>query len=111
MCQFFFLVHCSSQQPSKQSLTRNLNHRHIDSKYPIDLTPKIQPKYTARARRARIEGRILLALVISKEGKVLRVQITGKKLGYGLDESAISVYKRKRFIPAKKTEKQSYRGS
>jgi TonB family protein len=47
------------------------------------------PSYTQPARAARVEGIILLEIVVRKDGTVGNAKII-RGLGYGLDESAIS---------------------
>ncbi len=49
---------------------------------------KPRPAYTEEARKARIEGRLLLAAIIRKDGTVDGFRIL-RGLGYGLDDSAI----------------------
>ncbi len=67
---------------------------------PIDLEPHIIPGYTERARSAGIEGTVVLELIISDEGEVLRAKVVSKKLGYGLDQSAVETYEKKKFKPS-----------
>jgi len=57
------------------------------------------PAYTQEARHARIEGIILMQVVIRKDGQVANVRVL-QGLGYGLDESAIETISRDwRFAP------------
>jgi protein TonB len=67
---------------------------------PVDLSPGVRPEYTAEARAQGITGTMTLELIISETGEVLRVRSVGKKLGAGLEESAIAVYRTKRFSPS-----------
>ncbi|MCX7997824.1 MAG: energy transducer TonB [Leptospiraceae bacterium] len=67
---------------------------------PIDLTPNVKPEYTEEARAQGITGTITLEVVIADTGEVLQVRSVGKKLGAGLEESAIATYKKKRFSPS-----------
>ncbi len=67
---------------------------------PIDLKPGEKPLYTEDARSAGITGTITLEVIIAETGEVLRVRSVGKKLGFGLEESAIKTYKRKKFSPS-----------
>ena len=67
---------------------------------PVDLSPQIKPEYTAAARAEGKEGTLTLEVVVSSQGKVLRVKSIGKKLGFGLDEAAIKAFKSKKFKPA-----------
>jgi TonB family protein len=57
------------------------------------------PPYTEEARKARIEGVVLLQAIIRKDGTVDSFKVI-KSLGYGLDESAIQTISSKwRFKP------------
>lgn len=76
------------------------NHLMANATAPIDLNPSVTPEYTARARAAGIEGTIILELIISDEGEVLRAKPVGKTLGMGLEQSAIACYERKRYKPS-----------
>lgn len=67
---------------------------------PVDLTPQITPQYTAAARNAGIEGTIVLEIVLSEKGKVLRARPVGKRLGHGLEGAAIAAFKAKEFKPS-----------
>jgi TonB family protein len=58
------------------------------------------PDYTKEAREARIEGVVVLSVIIRDDGTVDNI-VVNKGLGYGLDESAIeTVATRWRFSPA-----------
>ena len=46
------------------------------------------PAYTEEARKARIEGVLIVSAIISKDGTAHSIKVA-KSLGYGLDESAI----------------------
>lgn len=67
---------------------------------PVDLSPNIKPEYTTAARAEGVEGTLTLEIVVSEQGKVVRAISIGKKLGFGLDQSAIRAYKAKSFKPA-----------
>lgn len=58
----------------------------------------VEPKYTAEAERAGIEGRVRLALQVSPDGDVESALILSG-LGYGLDETAVAAVKRMKFRP------------
>lgn len=64
--------------------------------------PRIQPvpAYTVEARKARIEGEVIIGGIIRKDGSIDSCTLI-KGLGYGLDESAINtVAGQWRFDPA-----------
>jgi TonB family protein len=67
---------------------------------PIDLTPSIRPEYTDQARAEGITGTLTLEIIIADSGEVLQARSVGKKLGFGLEEQAVSTYRRKRFAPS-----------
>jgi periplasmic protein TonB len=62
-----------------------------------------KPNYTEEARKARIEGVVLLQLVVRKDGSTDSFKVL-RGLGYNLDESAISTINNKwRFKPGTKS--------
>lgn len=67
---------------------------------PIDLSPNIRPEYTDAARSEGVTGTLTLEVVIADSGEVLQVRSVGRKLGFGLEEAAISTYRKKRFSPS-----------
>lgn len=65
---------------------------------PLRLT-EINPLYTEPARRARVEGYVILQLTIDKEGNVIEVKVL-KGLPFGLTETAVEEAKKQKFKPA-----------
>ena len=64
-----------------------------------------KPPYPPLARRMGYEGRLILRLLVSKEGKVTQVKVV-RSSGYSiLDKVAIKTVKKWRFIPAHGGEK------
>jgi TonB family protein len=62
------------------------------------------PSYTEAARKAKIQGILLLTIAIRKDGTVGDIKVL-RGLGYGLDESAIdTIFKSWRFVPAMKPD-------
>jgi len=59
----------------------------------------LQPQYTEVARRARLQGTVIVQAVIDESGRVLDVQVL-KRLGMGLDRSAADAVAQWRFTPA-----------
>jgi TonB family protein len=57
------------------------------------------PSYTADARKAKLEGVVVLLVMIEPDGRAGDIQIQ-KKLGLGLDEKAIDAVRSWRFKPA-----------
>ena len=58
------------------------------------------PSYTALAREKKVEGTVLLQIVITPEGRATDIRIV-KRLGFGLDEMAIAAVQNWRFEPAR----------
>jgi periplasmic protein TonB len=78
-----------------------------DGKDP-DVTPpkvvsEVKPKYTAEALRARIEGTVILTVVVRTDGTPGDIGIT-KSLDteYGLDKQAVAALEQWRFEPGRK---------
>lgn len=65
---------------------------------PVRLT-EISPVYPEAARRAGIEGYVILQLLIDKEGNANEVKVL-KGLPFGLTEAAIEEAKKQKFKPA-----------
>lgn len=65
------------------------------------LTFSPRPKYTEKARKAKIQGTVLISLVVSSNGEPINIKV-GLPLGEGLDENAIEAVKEWRFQPGTK---------
>lgn len=60
----------------------------------------VSPEYPELARRARMEGIVILTAVVDKEGNVRDVEVTrGLGLGLGLDEAALDAVKEWKYTP------------
>lgn len=62
---------------------------------------KEEPNYTEKARKAGIEGTVLLRIVITTDGAPTNIRVT-KSLDPGLDKEAVKAVSRWRFEPARK---------
>jgi TonB family protein len=60
-----------------------------------------QAKYTREARKQKIEGACLVAIVVNAKGIPQNLKVV-RPLGYGLDEAALAAVKKYRFKPAMK---------
>jgi len=58
----------------------------------------INCKYTEQARQARVEGNLILTLIITAKGKPENIRVI-KSLGNGLDEEAVIAAQQWRFTP------------
>ena len=69
-------------------------------------TYEVKPQYTPAAMQVKIEGTVLLAIVVQTDGTVGRVQVT-KSLDttYGLDDAAVRAARQWRFVPGRKDGK------
>jgi protein TonB len=67
-----------------------------------------EPKYTEDARKAKIQGKILLQVLVGADGKPARIQVL-QGLGMGLDESAVEILRTWRFSPARDANKRPVR--
>ncbi len=71
---------------------------------PPHVASKVEPKYTARARAAKIQGKVVLTMVIKTDGHADHIQVQ-QSLDKGLDANAVSAIKKWSFEPAKKDGK------
>ena len=67
--------------------------------FPAEILSKPTPAYTEEARKLRVEGEVLLEVVLEASGQ-LRVLRVVRGLGHGLDENAIRAAEQIRFKPA-----------
>jgi TonB family protein len=57
---------------------------------------KVEPEYSEEARKARLQGTVLLRVEINTRGQVQNVEVA-RGLGLGLDERAVEAVRRWRF--------------
>jgi TonB family protein len=62
------------------------------------LVYKLEPSYTVEARAAKVQGTVLLKVVIGTDGKACDIQLR-KGVGYGLDEQALDAVTQWTFKP------------
>jgi TonB family protein len=62
---------------------------------------KVEPEYSEEARRARMQGKVVLFVIIDPQGKPGSLKVI-RSLGLGLDEEAIKVVEQWRFRPGTK---------
>jgi TonB family protein len=67
------------------------------------LIHKADPEYSEEARRAKLQGTVVLYLVIDEKGKVTNPKIQ-RSLGLGLDEKALECVAKWRFKPGMKSD-------
>lgn len=58
------------------------------------------PPYTHQASKAKLQGTVVMAAIISSKGKVISVKEVSKPLGMGLDQNAINTLRTWKFQPA-----------
>ncbi|MBI4903629.1 MAG: energy transducer TonB [Acidobacteria bacterium] len=60
---------------------------------------QIEPEFSEEARKARVEGTVVLVVEVDEQGRAQNIQLR-RSLGLGLDERAIEAVKKWRFRPA-----------
>jgi protein TonB len=71
--------------------------KEVDTK--AEVTEKPEPRYTREARRAGVQGRVILKVLLRGDGKLDRIRVV-RRLPYGLTESAIRAACEIKFKPA-----------
>ena len=66
---------------------------------PPRLLREVKPRYSEAARRANVEGEVVLEVIILADGSVGQVEVR-RSLGYGLDARAVEAVQQWRFSPA-----------
>ena len=66
-----------------------------------EITSRAEPGYTREARRAGVQGIVVLKVLLSGDGKINRVRVI-RRLPYGLTENAIFATCKIKFKPAMK---------
>ena len=72
---------------------------------PPRVASKIEPKYTTKARAAKIQGTVVLTMVIKADGHADHIHVR-QSLDNGLDANAVSAIKKWSFDPAEKDGKR-----
>jgi len=65
------------------------------------LNQRSDPEYTKEASDARVEGTVLLSVVVGTDGLAHSINVV-KALGSGLDEKAVEAVQKWRFDPGRK---------
>lgn len=65
---------------------------------------RIKPVYSEAARKATLEGKVVLSAIVRKDGSLEVLKVV-RGLGLGLDENAIKALKKWRFRPGKRNGK------
>ena len=63
---------------------------------------KVDPEYTEQARKAKLQGTVVLNLLVQRDGTVRNVRVV-QSLDLGLDEKAIEAVQKWRFRPGMKS--------
>ncbi|MDE0102688.1 MAG: TonB family protein [Bryobacterales bacterium] len=68
------------------------------------LLSKVAPEYSEEARRAKLQGTVMLAVEVWEDGIAHNIRVV-RSLGLGLDEKAVEAVRKWRFLPGKKDGK------
>jgi periplasmic protein TonB len=64
-----------------------------------------EPPYTDDARKAKLQGNVILRVFVGADGRAARIQLL-QGLGLGLDEQALQAVRFWRFVPARDARRQ-----
>jgi TonB family protein len=59
---------------------------------------KVEPEYSEEARKAKVQGAVLLSIEVDRSGRAQNVRVV-RSLGVGLDEKAIEAVRKWKFKP------------
>jgi len=93
-CLLLFLAACQSARIYKVAQVQT----------PPKVVSKVEPNYTDDARTAKIQGPVVLSLVIDPQGRPWNIRVT-KSLDKGLDQEAIAAIEKWHFAPGVKDGK------
>jgi protein TonB len=62
---------------------------------------RADPQYSPEARKKKIQGIVLLSLIVNKDGRTEEIKVI-RGLGHGLDEKAVECARQWEFAPAEK---------
>jgi protein TonB len=66
---------------------------------PPQVVARVQPRYTEAARKAGVQGTVIVEAIIDEQGRVTNLRVT-KSLPMGLDQAAVDAVRQWRFKPA-----------
>lgn len=90
-----------SAQEVSHAAARTLQADSGPATTPVEIISKPNPLYTEEARRLKLEGEVLLAVMFSANGQ-LHVDRVVRGLGHGLDEAAVAAANHMRFKPGQR---------
>ena len=93
-CLLLFLAACQSARIYKVAQLQT----------PPKVVSKVEPDYTDHARNAKIEGPVVLSLIVDTQGRAQRIRVT-KSLDKGMDQQAIAAIEKWHFAPGIKDGK------
>lgn len=79
----------------------NPNAERIDGVGQPVLLSKVDPEYSEKARLAKLEGTVLLKIIVDVDGRAKDIKVV-RGPGLGLDERAVAAVQRWTFAPGKK---------
>jgi TonB family protein len=94
-----FMSSLDAPKPSAANSNKATTLTQIEK--PVEILQKPKPDYTEEARKAKIEGEVLLRVQFTASGELQVVDVV-RGLGYGLNENAIRAAKQIRFKPAER---------
>jgi len=93
-CLLLFLAACQSARIYKVAQVQT----------PPKVVSKVEPNYTDDARTAKIEGPVVLSLIVDTQGHAQKIRVT-KSLDKGMDQQAIAAIEKWHFAPGIKDGK------
>jgi periplasmic protein TonB len=98
------LLFCQNDSAKDSSKSEKVYHVGRDGVTPPRVIYKVDPSYDDTARKAKLNGFVVLTLIVTPDGDAKNIRIV-KSLSPGLDQKSIEAVSQWKFAPATKDGK------
>jgi len=95
---------CQNDSSKSSSEPEKVYHVGSDGITPPRVIHRVDPSYDEAARKAKLNGHVILSFIVTPEGKPKDIRVV-KSLSPGLDQKSIEAVSQWKFVPATKDGK------